>query len=99
MNINIRITVHQDTILNKAAAKAGMTKSEYVRQRLFSSDARIELYANVFEKYLTENQQSIKMLLNLILHSIAEQHGSDKAREIVDRVKKIIEEDENNEEK
>ena len=99
MNINIRITVHQDIILNKAAAKAGMTKSEYVRQKLFSSDTRIELYANVFEKYLTENQKSTKMLLNLILHFIAEQHGTDKAREIVERVKKIIEEDENNEEK
>ena len=95
MNLNIRISASQDMSLSRSAAKAGMTKSEYVRQRLF--DARGNLYSNIVEKYLAENQKSTKMLLNLILQFSAEQHGIDKAREIVDRVKKIIEEDENNE--
>lgn len=95
MNLNIRLSDQQDTILTKSAAKSGMTKSEYVRQRLF--DERIDLYSNIVEQHLVENRKSIKMLLNLMLHFIAEQHGADKAREIVNRVKKIMEEDEDNE--
>jgi Ribbon-helix-helix protein, copG family. len=93
MNLNIRITANQDTRLTKAAAKAGINKSEFVRQKLFMSDTRIELYADIFEKYFTENQKSTKMLLNLILHAIAEQHGTDKAKEIAETVKKIVEGD------
>ncbi|MBP2643472.1 MAG: hypothetical protein H6Q67_1359 [Firmicutes bacterium] len=93
MNLNIRLSIQQDSVLTKSAKKLGMTKSEYVREVLFANGTCFDFYESSLYQYFAETQKGTKMLLNLILFSIAEQHGNDKAREIADKVKKIIEGD------
>lgn len=87
--ISLRISAQDERKLNIAAKKAHISKSEYIRNVLFSNEnvsSKIDFYANINEA-IKQIMIHSQMSTQLICHVLASQTTPETVQEIIKNIK------------
>ncbi|MBP2631447.1 MAG: hypothetical protein H6Q70_2075 [Firmicutes bacterium] len=94
--VTIRLTQDDEILLNKAAKKARLNQSEYIRQILFASGSiaeKIDFYRTINLQIKDIVKQSV-FTTQLLCQILLNQTDTETVQKIIDSVKAKLEEDE-----